>query len=138
MNLDITPPDRILKELADIDSFLNITCSEQIEEVVMRGNDLAVHISRSGKLLADAKHHLNVKMKSEVFETLKNTAKQAGATSKAINKIIDSLCADEQYLVDWAERINRAATHQLDWARSLLSKAKEEMRLTPMYNNPKF
>ncbi len=137
MNLDITPSNLILKELTDIDSFLNITCSEQIEEVAARGNDLAVHIARSGKLLADAKHHLNVKMKSDVFETLKSTAKQAGATSKAINKIIDSLCADEQYLVDWAERINRSATHQLDWLRSLLSKAKEEMRLTPMYNNQK-
>lgn len=139
MNLSITPSNEILKELTSIDGFLNITCSEQIEEVVQRGNDLAVHIARSGKLLADAKHHLNTKMKSEVFDTLRETAKQAGATGKATNKIIDSLCADEQYLVDWCERINRTATHQLDWCRTLISKAKEEMRLAPpMYNNNRF
>lgn len=139
MNLGITSTDQILKELIKIDEFLNITCSEQIEEVVQRGNDLAVMIARSGKLLADAKHHLNKKMKSEVFDTLKDTGKQAGATSKAINKIIDSLCAEEQYLVDWAERINRAATHQLEWSRTLISKAKAEMALAPqMYNNSKF
>ena len=139
MNLSITPSDQLLNELTNIDSFLNITCSEQIEEIVARGNDLAVYISRSGKLLADAKHHLNAKLKSEVFETLKDTAKQAGATSKAVNKIIDSLCADDQYLVDWADRINRTATHQLDWARSLVSKAKAEMSITPnMYNNSRF
>lgn len=139
MNLDFTPSDQILQELTNIDCFLNVTSSEQIEEIVQRGNDLAVHIARSGKLLADAKHHLNRKMKSEVFDTLKETGKQAGATSKAVNKIIDSLCADEQYLVDWADRINRSATHQLEWCRTLISKAKAEMALAPqMYNNQRF
>jgi len=139
MNFDITSPDQILQELKDIDSFLNITTSEQIEEIVQRGNDLSVHIARSGKLLADAKYHLDTKMKSEVFDTLKETGKQAGASAKAINKIIDSLCAKEQYLVNWTERVNRTATHQLDWCRTLISKAKEEMRLTPhMYNNSRF
>ena len=135
MNLNIATSEQILKELTDIDNFLNVTCSEQIEEVTARGNELVVHIARSGKLLADAKHHLNTKMKFEVFDALKNTAKQAGATSKAVNKIIDSLCADEQYVVDWADRINRAATHQLDWLRSIISKAKVEMGLV---NSNKF
>ena len=138
MNLNIAHPDTIIQELTDIDSFLNITCSEQPEEVVERGNDLAVYIARSGKLLADAKYHLDTKLKQEVFDALKTTAKQAGATSKAVNKIIDSLCADEQYAVTWAERINRAATHQLDWCRTLVSRAKEELRVTNMYNNQKF
>jgi predicted transcriptional regulator len=139
MNLDIAPSEQILKELAGIDAFLNITCNEQIEEVVQRGNDLSVHLARSGKLLADAKYHLDRKMKSEVFDTLKEAGKQAKASQTAVNKIIASLCAEEQYLVNWADRANRTATHQLDWLRSLLSKAKEEMRLTPaMYNNQKF
>jgi hypothetical protein len=139
MNLDITPSDRILKELTDMERFLNITSGEQVEEIVQRGNDLAVYISRSGKLLSDAKYHLDRKMKSEVFDTLKEAAKQAGASAKAVNKIIDSLCAEEQYLVNWADRINRAATHQLEWCRTLISKAKAEMALAPqMYNNPKF
>lgn len=139
MNLDITPSNQILQELIEIDEFLNITSSEQVEEIVQRGNDLAVYIARSGKLLADAKYHLDRKMKSEVFDTLKETGKQAGASAKAVNKIIDSLCAEEQYLVNWAERSNRTATHQLEWCRTLISKAKAEMALAPqMYNNPKF
>ena len=136
MNLNITQPEKIAEELKAIDAFLNITCSEQIEEVVSRGNDLAVYIARSGKLLADSKYHLNEKMKQEVFDTLKEAAKQAGATSKAVNAIIGSLCKEEQYLVDLSERINRTATHQLEWCRTLISKAKAEMSITPpMYNN---
>ena len=139
MNLLITSKEQILAELTNIDSFLNITMSEDVQEAVLRGNDLAVYIARSGKLLADAKYYLNGKKKSEVFDTLRETASRAGATSKAVNAIIDSLCKEEQYLVDWCERLNRTATHQLDWCRTLISKAKAEMALAPQsYNNPKF
>ena len=59
MNLNITPTDKISEELAAIDAFLNITMSEDVQEAVLRGNDLAVYIARTGKLLADAKYHLN-------------------------------------------------------------------------------
>lgn len=128
MNLNITPPDQILEELAEIDKYLNITVSEQIEEVVMRGNDLAVYMSRSGKLLADAKFHLNDKMKDEVFETLRKTAREVKASHTAVNQIIKSLCKEEQYLVDWCERVNRSCTHNIDWCRTLISKAKSEMQ----------
>lgn len=138
MNLDITSPEEIIQELTQIDKFLNITCSEQIEEVVNRGNDLAVYIARSGKLLADAKYHLNEKLKDEIFETIKEAGKQAKATSTAVNGIIKSLCKKEQYMVDWCERVNRSATHQLDWARTLISKAKEEMRISGSYQNSGF
>lgn len=137
MNLNITPPQQILDELRTIDAFLNITMSENAEEAVLRGNDLAVHIARSGKLLADAKYHLNEKMKDEIFETIREAAKQAGATATAINALVKSLCRDEQYLVDWCERMNRTATHQLDWCRSVLSKAKTEMQYMSSYNNSK-
>lgn len=138
MNLSITPQEQILDELRMIDAFLNITCSEQIEEVSQRGNDLAVHIARSGKLLADAKYHLNEKMKDEVFETIREAGKQAKATSTAVNQIIKSLCKEEQYLVDWSERVNRSATHQLDWCRTLISKAKTEMQYSSSYQNQDF
>jgi len=59
MNLNITPKDRIFSELTAIDGFLNITMSENPEEALQRGNDLTAYIARTGKLLADAKYHLN-------------------------------------------------------------------------------
>ena len=34
----------------------------------------------------------------------------------------------ENLLVNTLERLNRAATHQMDWLRTVISKAKEEMR----------
>ena len=124
----ITPMQELENEAKTIDSFLNITCSEEMNEVVDRGNDLAVHIARTGKMLADAKYHKDQKLKSAVFQTLQETAKMAGLSVTTINKLIDANCETENYLVNWIERMNRTATHQLDWLRTLVSKAKEEMR----------
>ena len=137
MNLLITPKEQILAELQNIDSFLNITMSENAEEAVQRGNDLAVYVARSGKLLADSKYWLNETMKSEVMQTLVDTAKNAKATATAINALISSLCREERYLVDWCERCNRTATYQLSWCVTVISKAKEEMKMAGMHNNKK-
>lgn len=129
MNLLITSKEQILQELTDIDSFLNITMSENAEEAVFRGNNLAVYVARTGKLLADTKYWLNQALNSETMRTLAETAKNAKATAKAVNALVDSLCREERYLVDWCERCNRTATHQLSWCVTLISKAKEEMKL---------
>ena len=134
MNLNIASKEQILKEAIEIDSFLQETMSEMAEEAVMRGNNLAVYIARTGKMLADAKYHLNTAKKDDVLDVLRETAKNAKATSKATNALIDSICKEEQYLVDWCERLNRSATHQLDWCRTLIAKARAEMQ-TFNYNN---
>lgn len=135
MNILITDKEQILAELTNIDQFLNITMSEQADEAVQRGNDLAVHMARTGKLLADGKYWLNEAMKAEVMQTLRDTAKDSKASAKAVNALIDSLCREERYLVDWCERCNRTATHQLAWCVTIISKAKEEMKMAGMYNN---
>ena len=124
----ICPLEALETESKEIDAFLNLTCSDDMNEVVERGNNLAVYISRTGKMLADAKFHKDQKLKSSVFQTLSGTAKMAGLSVTTINKLIDANCETENYMVSWIERMNRAATHQLDWLRTLVSKAKEEMR----------
>jgi len=132
MELHITPKEQILRELEVIQACEEETISEEVSKVIEYGQTLAPYISRSGKLLADAKHHLNTRMKEDTFDALAKAAKQGGATAKAINAIVDSLCADERYLVDFAERVNRCGVHRLDWCRTLISKAKEDMRLSGM------
>jgi hypothetical protein len=132
MELHITPKEQILRELEVIQACEEETISEEVAKVIEYGQTLAPYISRSGKLLADAKYHLNTRMKEDTFDALRKTAKQGGATAKAINAIVDSLCAEERYLVDFAERVNRCGVHRLDWCRTLISKAKEDMRLSGM------
>jgi hypothetical protein len=62
-------------------------------------------------------------MKSETVELLKELLKEK-YSSKVQNQLVEGLAADEKYLVDLIERLNRTATHQLDWARSVLSAEK--------------
>jgi hypothetical protein len=63
MNQPITSPVNIITELTTIQYFLEITMSEDANEAVVRGNDLAVYMARTGKLIADAKIHREQKLR---------------------------------------------------------------------------
>lgn len=124
---NITPIDSLHKEAAEIQSYLEITVSEQPEEALERGNELGVYVARTGKMLADAQYHRDSLMKSEIMELLSKTSKASDLSPSTVNKLLDAACKDANYIVTWCERLNRTATHQLDWCRSLLSKAKAEL-----------
>src|SRR5690606_11063684 len=89
------------------------------------GNMIAVHLARSGKLYADAKYHRESKLNEEILQKIKEITKLSASSA---NKFIDTLCAEENYVVAWSERVNRGCVHRVDWCRTLISKAKEEMR----------
>lgn len=130
MNLIISTLDELNEEATQIQSDLDVTQSEDANEAQERGNMLAAYISRTGKMLADAKYHLNAKKKSDIMETLVDVAKRTpNASSTVVNELIKSICKEEQYLVDWIERLNKTATHQLEWCRTVISKAKAEMAI---------
>ncbi len=132
MNDLVSDKESIKFELKAIQDFLEIHISEEeITTVQIRGNELNAYLARSGKLLADSKYHRDERLKDSVFENIKDLLKLSATTA---NKYIDSLCKEENYLVNWSDRINRACTHQLDWCRSVLSKQKEELRQS-QYSN---
>lgn len=117
----------IKAECEDIQSYLEITISDNIEEIAQRGNDLAVYIARTSKMLADARYHRNKALSTSIVREM---GKQANIPPSVLSKLVDAATFDENYVADWVERLNRTATHQLDWMRTLTSKAKEEMRLS--------
>ena len=132
--------EQLMKEAQDMQSFLEVTMSDDPQEVVERGTDLTVYLARSAKMLADAKLILNKQKKDETMDIVRDFIIDQKLSAKVQNALIDGLCRDSQYLVDWLERMNAAITHQLDWCRSVVSKNKEEMRLTQIgkeFNNKK-
>lgn len=130
MELIITSKEELLKEAYKIHDYLDVTMGDNPEEAVQRGNDLSAYLARTTKMLADAKYHLNTSSKTDIFDILKEAAKQAGATPTAVNRLVKAASKEEQYLVDLIERLNAACTHQIDWCRTLISKAKAEMQYT--------
>lgn len=124
MNHLITTQADIITELKTIQSFLEITMSEDANEAVVRGNDLAVYMARTGKLIADAKIHREQKLRSEMIQEYKKLIEFPASVAV---KYTDTLVENETYLLTWSTRLNAACTHQLDWCRTIISKAKAEM-----------
>lgn len=120
----ITSMSQITSELQDIQNFIEITMSEDPNEAVTRGNDLSVYMARTGKLLADAKYHRDKKLRSEIVSQIKEMVKLPPSVA---TKFTDTLVERESYLMNWADRSNRSCTHQLEWCRTIISKAKAEM-----------
>ncbi len=125
MNSLISSFEDIKKELSDVQGFLEITMSEDANEAVVRGNDLAVYMARTGKLVADSKYHRDQKLRSEM---IKEYQKLLDFPASVAVKYTDTLVESETYLMTWATRLNASCTHQLDWCRTIISKAKAEMQ----------
>ena len=117
---------------------------EMINNAVQTEHGNVVCIERGSKLTYDIHYQIRLVEASsydiDSYATLKGFVSGLYAGNYDITHIfIDSLCKNEQYLVDWCDRLNRTATHQLEWCRTIISKAKAEMALAPQsYNNPKF
>ena len=127
---NITPHEQLFVEVKEIQSFAEISVSDNPQEIAERIADCGVYIARTGKMLADAKYWLNQKKKDETVELIINLISKDKLSAKVQNALIDSICKDEQYLVDWLERLNRAVTHQQEAMRSLLSYEKENLRIS--------
>jgi hypothetical protein len=121
--------DDIKKEATEIQSYLEILVSENPEEISNRIAYLMSYMARSGNMLAQAKKDLRAKKTLEISKTIIKIAKASHLSATVQNALLDSICEEESYLVDWIERINRGCVHQIDGLRSLLSYDKEEMRL---------
>ncbi|MDR2139567.1 MAG: hypothetical protein LBP50_08470 [Tannerella sp.] len=130
MLTNITPYDDLLSEAKEIQSYCEITPGDNPQEIAERITSLGVYIARTGKMLADAKYHLNKKMRDDTLQLIEQVIEDKKLSAKVQNALIDSICRQERYLVDWIERLNRAATHQQDALRSILSYEKENMRIS--------
>jgi hypothetical protein len=128
--LNITNYEQLFKEANEIQSFAETTVSDNPQEIAERISDCGVYIARTGKMLADAKYHLNQKRKDETMLLITQILSDKKLSAKVQNSLIDSICKGEQYLVDWIERLNRAVTHQQEAMRSLLSYEKENLRIS--------
>ena len=118
------------EEAQKIQDYLDIECSENPEEVLERIRAIMPYISRTAFMLAEAKKALRRKKASEISNTIINIAKEQCLSAKVQNTLIDSIAEEEAYLVDWLDRLNAAATHQVDALRSILSFERENLRIT--------
>lgn len=132
---NIMPAEMIAVECRRIQNYCESEYNADVPAaVVERAGVLEGYMAISGKMVADAKYHYNDVLNSIFMKAVKDGNAMRMATS-TLNKYIDSLCKDFQYLVDWTDRINRTCTHQLDLCRSLISKHKAEYQANQYSNH---
>lgn len=119
----------IEEELNTISDYLNITCSNNPQEIQERISVIMVYMMRTGEILAESKRALRKKKSEEIQNTIISIAKENCLSAKIQNAMLDSIAEDESFLVDRVDRLNASCTHQLDALRTLLSYEKEAMRL---------
>ena len=113
------------EEATEMQAYLETLPEDNPDALSERIKILAVYQARSGYMLAEAKKTLSEKKKAEIVNTIIAIAKENYLSAKAQNALVDSIATDEQFMVDWLDRINAACKHQLDAVRSLLSFEKE-------------
>ena len=116
-------------EAREMQDYLNINVSSNPAELTERIATLMSYMARSGEMLAKAKKELRNKKTTEISKTIIKIAKENCLSATVQNALLDSICEDEAFMVDWMERINRSCTHQIEGLRSLLSYEKEQMRI---------
>lgn len=124
--VDECPKLKLYKECLEMQSFLEITTSDNPQELVQRLTDINVFMARSGKLLADAKL-MQDKTVANIYERRSDYVIRMPAT--IATKFISSQSDDTNYLVNFLDRINRSCVHQGDNIRTQISFAKQDMAL---------
>lgn len=133
---NIQAPHQLFKEAEEIQAFVDSHFSADMAAACEdRGQYLEVYMARSGKMLADAKYWLDEQMNSAITQAMAEALKSKRWSVTTINKKIDALCKEQNYLVNWIERLNRTCTHQLSFMVTLISKHKVEMQMTGKINS---
>ena len=113
------------EEATEMQAYLETLPEDNPDALSERIKILAVYQARSGHMLAEAKKTLSEKKKDRDSKYYHCNSKKTTLSAKAQNALVDSIATDEQFMVDWLDRINAACKHQLDAVRSLLSFEKE-------------
>lgn len=119
--------EEIKAECQQIQDFLEITTSGDANELVDRLTDLNVYLARSGFLLAEAKRMQEART---VYIHTMDGAYIKTLSASVAQKFINAKVYEENYLVNWLDRINRTCVHQGDNLRTQISFSKEELKLT--------
>lgn len=116
-----------------IHDFLKMEVSDEIEGCIKRGHELTAYMANTGKMLADAKYHRDQEIRNSALLSLKDS-KRCGLPASTLNELIKADCKEINYLVNWIEQLDKEAKYQLEWLRTVVSKQKEEMRMSQFTN----
>lgn len=120
-------PEQLRAEAEGIQAYLEITASDDPNELVARLSELNVYLARTGRMLAEATG-IRDRAVAEVYASRAETIGRMPAT--VARRFVESLTAEENELVTWLDRLNRTCTHQSENIRTQVSFAKQQLELS--------
>lgn len=121
-------PTQLTDTLGKMQTYLETPVGHDPQELIDRTELLTILIAKSGQCLAEAKYIQDQIINEGLMKAI-NIELDKKLTPSLITKFVSSNAKDINYLVTWADRVNAAATHQLDGIRSIISYKKAEMNL---------
>jgi len=119
----VTTKDNIEANLAAIRAIVDLDISGlEIESVVEQGKKLASIMGLSSECMAAAQKHLHF-ARLRAIQSLEGKDMQASV----LLKMADGHCGMELATYEYADRLNAAITHQLDYYRTVISLYKSEL-----------
>ena len=109
-------------------TWLELKPGSEPNDLIDRAENLSVLIAQSGQCLADAKYLQDVVVNGAIMEALQKAYEERLSPS-TINKFVTTAAKEFNYLVNWLDRINSTAVHQLDGVRTIISFRKAELTL---------
>lgn len=93
-------------------------CPDNAEAMMKRLSVLNVYMAQSGKMLSDA-----MQLRDRAITTLyvEHKALIMKMPATIASKFINAFCEDENRLVKWLDRINRACVHQSENIRTQIN-----------------
>ena len=85
----MTKYEKLLQEAMEIQSYLEITCSDNPDEIIERIKAIGVYRARTGVMLAEAKKMYRRKRSSEITEKIIEIARQGFLSAKVQHAIVD-------------------------------------------------
>lgn len=108
-------------------SFLETRHGQEPEQLLERMELLAILVAQSGQCLAEAKLHQDQVINGAIGEAI-DRALTDKLSASTINQYVKSAAKEYNYMVNWLDRINATATHQLDALRTIISYRKAEFQ----------
>ena len=120
--------NQIKISLGKMQAYLESPVGQQPAELLERIEYLMIMVAKSGHLLAEAKFQQDTLINAGLLEAMDQGLDKKLSPS-LITKFVSSNAKEINYLVNWADRINASATHQLDAIRTIVSYKKAELNL---------
>ena len=120
--------EELFKIAENMQVYLETETGPEPQHLIDRAELLTILIAKSGQCLAEAKYIqdqvINAGLMNAIGEGL-----ETKLSPSLINQFVKSNAKEVNLLVNWFDRINAAATHQLDSTRTIISYKKAELSL---------